>query len=282
MVEITKDPALLMTLFEKVAGNDGQITKEEIENAEISTEEKEVLSAAFQEQAKPSNSEDKYRLADEPTKMTLWEFKQGVNRNSLFKEKPFIDVEQREADKQIVAESGLFKALKVRGPGGDSVFGDGISNALNSLRGPDMDVPGNDLGYRGTGPGGGGSALGIGGLGTHGSARGTGGFANVELNGRPNRTRGQNEIDSVVNGANNKFIAAFQEQNLGNIEGTINVQFTINRDGTVRDISFPDSTLKNKKVTTLLTTILSQLKFEDIPKGGSTEVTYPLVFQQNK
>jgi TonB family protein len=202
---------------------------------------------------------------------------------------PIVDAKRREADRRRVLSTGLLGAFganasaasDVLGPGG---LGTGINDALGGLR------PGGSLG---TGPGGDGHAIGLGGLGTNGHDRGGGG-PDLGLGGpgkdpvhiiQDKRTIGialdKSVIAKVIRRHWNEIKYCYETQLNQNphLAGKVAVAFTINGTGAVSEADVSESSMGNASVEDCILKDIKRWRFPEPRGNGQVFVTYPWVFK---
>ncbi|HVG57507.1 MAG TPA: AgmX/PglI C-terminal domain-containing protein, partial [Hyalangium sp.] len=143
------------------------------------------------------------------------------------------------------------------------------------------------------GGGGGGTALGIGGLGTQGNGPGTGGRGGIDLGGKGKATtRIIPGKTTVVGGLDKDVIAKIIRQHQNEIKycyeselnknpslaGKVAVAFTIDPTGAVSDASVTESTLGNSTAESCMLSRIRRWKFPEPKGGGVVAVTYPWLF----
>ena len=212
--------------------------------------------------------------------------------------------EKKRDDAQIVAQSGLLRALKGGGKGTSAAFGtalaSGTRDALGHLDGPRVGDARGDGGaglksLGGTGGGGDGSGLGLarigtngigGGLADYGEGRGAiKGKASAAIGMLPGKPDVQGEIDpelirKVVHDHRAQIRACY-EQELNakpKLAGKLTTAWTIDPQGLVTESHVSDSTLSDGNVERCVTSRIKTWRFP-LPKGGGEVfVTYPFLF----
>lgn len=207
-------------------------------------------------------------------------------------------------DAQIVAQSGLLKALKGSGKGTSAAFGlalgTGARDALGHLDGPRVGDARGDGGaglksLGGTGGGGDGSGLGLARIGTNGigggladygegrgAIKGKAGAAIGLLPGKPEVT---GEIDpelirKVVHDHRAQIRACYElELNAKpKLAGKLTTAWTIDPQGLVTESHVAESTLSDRNVERCVISRIKTWRFP-LPKGGGEVfVTYPFLF----
>jgi TonB family protein len=148
----------------------------------------------------------------------------------------------------------------------------------------------------GTGQGGGGTAIGIGGLGTKGPGGGRGGYGDVDLGGRgkeetqfvPGRTivvggLSRDVINRIIQRHYNEVKYCYEKELTKDpsLYGKVTVSFLIEGSGRVADALVQQSTMGNEPVETCIVNHVRRWAFP-APEGGSTvQVTYPYVFKSS-
>jgi TonB family protein len=214
---------------------------------------------------------------------------------------PRVNTAQREQDRKIVQQSGIFKILKQQGRATSGVFGPGglgddLSEAVGGMRGRGLGDAGGatGLGSRGPGPGGGGGALGIGGLGRgggFGDGQGGGGGGDAALAGRKGTYQPGNAVakgclsSEVVmrqlGRVESQARFCYEKELMGHpeLEGKITTRFIVGPTGEVQSVTITESTMQNPSVESCLQRIVQRLRFPPCAGGGVAEVTYPWIFK---
>ncbi|RMG10349.1 MAG: hypothetical protein D6729_19630 [Deltaproteobacteria bacterium] len=211
-------------------------------------------------------------------------------------------------DKELLANTGVFKMLKEGGSAGlSTIFGKGglggdLKGALGGLTGSKVgDAHGfGGLGLKGTGTGGGGlseTTIGVGGIGTKGRGGGLGGYG-TGVGGLGKKSDTDIQISSgtpVVMGSLDKelirrvirshhaqirYCYERELQRKPGLYGKITAKFVIAATGKVTTAKVQATTMNNRAVESCL---ISRIKTWQFPKpkgGGIVIVTYPFVFKQ--
>jgi TonB family protein len=152
------------------------------------------------------------------------------------------------------------------------------------------------LGSRGTGQGGGGTALGIGGLGTKGSGGGAGGYSDVDLGGRgkeetrfvPGRTivvggLSRDVINRIIQRHYNEVKYCYEKELTKDpgLYGKVAVVFIIDGAGKVGDALVQQSTMGSVAVEGCILSHVRRWAFPAPEGGGTVQVTYPYVFKSS-
>ncbi len=167
----------------------------------------------------------------------------------------------------------------------------GMSNRSAGLaRGAGVD----GAGLRGSGPSGGGSAKDIGGLGIKGPGGGVGGFGTKSLGSKVERTvvlGGEGEETSE--GLDRDLIRKYIERHLRQIKscyeaqlqgspglsGKIKIRWDIQPDGSVRNGSVIESSMRNAMVEGCVVRVISFIAFPKPNGGVVVKVSYPFIFK---
>lgn len=212
----------------------------------------------------------------------------------------------RPSDKEIVANSGVLKALGKLSGGLSTVFGGSglggdLQGKLGHLTGARVGDAGGigGLGLKGTGEGGGGTSMttfGIGGPGTKGRGGGSGTYGTGVggLGGKGDAAISVDAGDPVVMGSLDKElirqvihshrsqIQYCYEKELNtnpNLAGKIMTYFVITGQGTVSMARVQETTMKNRAVEDCLVGRVKSWQFPKPKGGGIVVVTYPFIFK---
>ncbi|MBI5508779.1 MAG: AgmX/PglI C-terminal domain-containing protein [Deltaproteobacteria bacterium] len=257
----------------------------------------------LKEPEKAKKKEKKFEVKQKEVDTSVKKFKAEKSKIVVAKGSPRIDPNKRENDRKKVLDTAIFKALgggggmgntvaNVFGPGG---LGTGINNALQGLRGAEMNDAGGagGMGMRGGGAGGAGS-LGIGGLGDgSGGYGGRGGMA-ADLGGRDRKgykveigrtiTKGcltEQQVGRVLSRVHNQARYCYEKEltRNPNMAGKVTTFFIIGSTGAVQTVKVSASTMNDAAVEDCLVRVIQRLRFPPCQGGGIAEVTYPWIFK---
>lgn len=195
----------------------------------------------------------------------------------------------------LLAEISAMKDNAIFGSDG---LGQEVTSALGGLIGTTYGRQAGEGGFagRGVGPGGGGPAQGIGGVGTHGSEfgrEGGGKLPGIEGPTKPGGGPGVSARDPIILGALDKSLIdevikkklpairyCYQKQlnQQPSLAGKVVMKFTIDKQGGVSSASVKSSTLRNPVVEACVRAQFLQMRFPPPRGGGIVIVSYPFVF----
>jgi hypothetical protein len=215
---------------------------------------------------------------------------------------PEVDAHKRDRDRLKANHTGILQAMHSTGGALDSLLdsgsGAGINDALGRLKGGASmgDVGGlAAFGSRGAGPGGYGTALGIGTVRTKGGgAHGRGGYGDLEISGKgksevrvvPGSTSVQGALSKdliakVIRQRQNEIKYCYQHElsKSPDLAGKVTVMFTIGGTGEVAEATVNETTLADVNVENCMVQHIRHWRFPAPQGGGQVFVTYPWVLR---